>query len=114
MYGSINNTTPLPLRPGHHERPNRPRKILFGRAMRDQPDDLLGPGKRVFDCEIVAVEAKEMPHRLEGRALVALRECVRLCDARHQYDREPDQVCFAKSKEILRPSQGTLQQSAIA
>lgn len=55
-----------------------------------------------------------MPHRLEGGALIALLESMRLSDPGHQHDRERNNVFFAEAKEVLRPRQRAFQQTMIS
>jgi hypothetical protein len=46
-----------------------------------EADNRIGPSLGVFNRQIEAIEAKEVPQRFEGRTLVALLKRTRLRDA---------------------------------
>src|SRR5579863_6034979 len=102
------------LRLRHHIGPNGPRKVFLGRAMLDQIDYRVGPGFGVLDRQIVAVKAKNVPHRLECGSLVALLTGVSLRYAGHESHGEHDDVFLAIGERILRARQRAFEKAVIA
>jgi hypothetical protein len=82
--------------------------------MLDQADHWVSPSLGVFDRQIVAIKAKEVPHRFERRTLVALLKRVSLRNADHKPHRENDNVILAIRKRILRTRQRAFEKAYIA
>lgn len=81
--------------------------------MLDECDDCIRPALCVVDRKIVAIDLQELHHCHEAGALVSLRKCVRLSNARKQPDSEGRDILFTIGECISRTCQGALEQTWI-
>lgn len=82
--------------------------------MLDERDDDIGPVLCVPDRQIVTVDAKKMPQRLERSPFVALLESVRSCNAGHQHDSQHENIFLAEAEKIPRARKRTFEQTSVS
>jgi len=77
-------------------------EVFLGKAVFDEFDHLVSPLFGILKPQIIAISAKEEPHRGESGAFIPLFESVRLGDPGHQPDGKSDYVLLSIRKSVLR------------
>lgn len=80
--------------------------------MLDELNYFIGPGDRIVERGVVAVDPQKQAQRCESRALML--ECMRASDACHQRHRQHDNVLFTEPEKITRARQCAFEKTRIA